>query len=260
MIPALGGLDPSARAIINAFTTPPTADRKALINSTVRSLKAGGVWAKLDSLFFLAAADSQAARVDWKRPTVTATATNSPTFAADRGYTFDGSTNYLDTNFNPATQGSAITGTTGLMASYERTNLAADRYVAGVNDGTNIFEFAPRSSVDRVLGRCGNATSAAMATDAITNSQGLTVVQRVGTNAEVYKNGAALTGAALGSPSSGLPSRNFFIGCRNNAGTPAQFRATQQSAVAIGGALSASAQTAFYTTMQAYMTAVGANV
>src|SRR5690606_35810663 len=83
------------------MTTPPTRARQLLINTTITNLIAAGLWPKLDVLYLLAAADEQAARLNWKNPgTFTCTAVNSPTFTADRGFAGDGSTSYLDTNFN----------------------------------------------------------------------------------------------------------------------------------------------------------------
>lgn len=92
-----------AQAVIDAFTTPPTFAREQQIAFLVQALQGSGAWALIDVLYVLAAADSQAALINWKDPgTLTATAVNSPTFTADRGFTFDGATNYLDTGYDPS--------------------------------------------------------------------------------------------------------------------------------------------------------------
>ena len=63
-----GGYDAATEAIAAAFTTPPTTARKNLIDAAVVALKSAGVWTKLDALYLFAAADSQAAIINWKAP------------------------------------------------------------------------------------------------------------------------------------------------------------------------------------------------
>src|SRR5262252_6152224 len=77
---AASAYDSASLAIFAAFSTPPDTTRKGVIDTCVRALKSAGVWTKLDVLYLFAAADSQAARVNWKNPgTYDGTATNSPT-------------------------------------------------------------------------------------------------------------------------------------------------------------------------------------
>lgn len=96
------------------MTVPPTAARKRLIDTTYRSLTAWSGWTKTDCLFFLAAHDGQAGRVNWKSPGTydlsvipAGTGPTSPTFVTDRGWTGAGAGatagGYLASTFNPAT-------------------------------------------------------------------------------------------------------------------------------------------------------------
>ena len=116
--------DSASMAIFNAFTTPPTQARKALINNAVVSLKNGGIWSLLDTLWMTAAADSQAATINWKSPaTFTLAPQSAPTFTADRGFAGNGTTSFLKTGFIPASNGvayvqdSASMGFWGLTAA-----------------------------------------------------------------------------------------------------------------------------------------------
>ena len=101
--------DPSAMAIMAAFTTPATMARQQLINTLVVALKAGGtssIWSNSDVIYVLAAADSQAALINWRNPgTFNATAVNSPTHKVDRGFTGDGASSRVDTGWTPSTNG-----------------------------------------------------------------------------------------------------------------------------------------------------------
>jgi len=92
-----------AQALVARFSTPPTELRKSKIDTLIGALKTAGVWAKLDVLYVRAAADSQAARLNWVAAQYDATAVSSPAFLADRGYTPDGVASYLDSGFNPTT-------------------------------------------------------------------------------------------------------------------------------------------------------------
>jgi hypothetical protein len=91
-----------ALAIFAAFTTPPTTARKEIINNVVADLVLSGVWNELDVLHVYAAADSQAALINWKSPgTFNGTLFNAPAFAADRGFTGNGSNAYISTGYTP---------------------------------------------------------------------------------------------------------------------------------------------------------------
>src|SRR3990167_508614 len=107
---ALGGAggaayDAASQLIFDSFTTPPSTQRKTDIDTLVRALKADGIWSLLDVLYVTAAADNQAAGINWKSPgTFTAIVLGTPAFVADRGYTGSAS-NALNTNYIPASDG-----------------------------------------------------------------------------------------------------------------------------------------------------------
>jgi hypothetical protein len=56
-------------ALFAAMTPAPDATRQGHIDTLIKSLKSGGVWAKLDSLSVLAAHAEQPARLNWKNAT-----------------------------------------------------------------------------------------------------------------------------------------------------------------------------------------------
>jgi hypothetical protein len=113
-----------AAALVARMTTQPTTVRKILIDALVGALKTAGVWLKLDALYVLAAHASQAALLNWVQDAYNLTAVNSPAFVADQGYTGDGSTSYLDTNFNPTTAvGAKFVQNSAHNGIWSRTNL-----------------------------------------------------------------------------------------------------------------------------------------
>lgn len=100
-----------ATALFARMTTPPSGARKTLINNLINSLKLGAtsatnIWAKIDVLYVLAAADAQAACLEWKgNAAYNAVPVGAPVFTADRGYAGDGVTAdmYLETSYAPGT-------------------------------------------------------------------------------------------------------------------------------------------------------------
>jgi hypothetical protein len=104
----VNAIDSDAWAIITAMTNRPPYARQTLIKNLVESLKTAGLWTKIDRLFVLAAADSQASLLDWKSHATKLTATTanstSPTFTADRGWQGGGAGTtvggYLSGEFN----------------------------------------------------------------------------------------------------------------------------------------------------------------
>lgn len=101
--------DSDYQAVLNYATslgyTLPSSAQQIKQNQLMLSLKAGGIWSKLDTFaMFANDGGSNFALIDWKRLT-TYTAVNSPTFSSNGGFASNGTSSYIDTNFNPATSG-----------------------------------------------------------------------------------------------------------------------------------------------------------
>jgi hypothetical protein len=106
---AVGGFDSDYQAVLNYATTQgytlPSASQQIKQNQLVLDLKVGGVWSKLDTFaVFANDGSSNFGLIDWKRLALY-TAVNSPTWTSNVGFTGNGTSSYIDTNFNPSTQG-----------------------------------------------------------------------------------------------------------------------------------------------------------
>lgn len=88
-----------AAVVANGGTV--SAGREQIVDDLIVGLKSDGLFTKLDRLWLLAAENAPSALTDIIADAL-ATATSSPTFAVDAGYTGDGATSYVDSNFNPA--------------------------------------------------------------------------------------------------------------------------------------------------------------
>jgi len=101
--------DADYQAVLNYATTQgytlPSESQQLLQNQLVVDLKDGGIWSKLDTFaVFATDGNSNFALIDWKRLSQY-TAVNSPTFTTNVGFSGNGTSAYVNTNFNPSTSG-----------------------------------------------------------------------------------------------------------------------------------------------------------
>jgi len=243
--------DPAAIAIFNAFSTPPTAARRALINNFVTALKLAGVWPLLDVLYVFAAAAQQAALINWINPgTFNGTLSGSPTFAADRGFTGSGSP-FVNSNFNPTTAPSPqFTQNSASMGGRALTSVANEiigGYVMAANTNTQLFVTATPTL------RIGINAAGVLTHDfTVSPATGLFSGSRTdANNTQAYQNGASL---GTYSTASGAPN-NDNLGFICGAGS---FGASQIASGFIGGALTPAQHAALAAAELAYMHGVGA--
>jgi hypothetical protein len=243
-------IDADAQLIFDAFTTPPTDARKITINTCVLALKAAGVWSALDILYVLAAADAQAARINWKNPGVkTLTAVNAPAFAADRGYTGNGTSSRLDTAWVPSTDGVNFTQDNASMWIWSRTSGQSALYDQGNISGAFLSALKLRGTTDVLTAYLNDAGTNV---SSVTDASGFFGVQRpAAASKKVWRNGSQI--GTAGTATTGIPpTAQWGLGA-NGSG----FSVREESALAWGASVSGS-EAAFYNAMLAYMQAVGA--
>ena len=259
-----GALDPdAARWIATVGQSNVSQGRGRLVSDTIRQLKAANVWADLDFLPVLAAENTASALVDWrarKSMSEQTTVITLPTFTADRGYAFDGVTNYLNTAFTPSTDCVAATGTSLMLGVYERTNVGTSGRAFGAQVTSN--------QCSHIIPRTGGSVATAAINSAnttyvsgVSDSRGLTVAGLTGTAGAGYKNGVVGSTPTLTILGSSLVNTALFIGGYNQAGALTLPRASTLGYCIFGrNAWSATQHAQFYDIMQRYMTQLGANV
>jgi len=134
------------RATTLGYTLPSDAV-KLKQNTLLTSMKADGVWAKLD-VFYVFAQDGGAGfgTLNWKNPNANqSTLVNAPTFVSNGGLMGNGSSSYIDTNFNPLTQG----------VNYILNN--ASRYFFTHAIGTGRFDGVVSSNLNTMARSLSNA-------------------------------------------------------------------------------------------------------
>ena len=240
-----------AATLVSRFTAPPTDARKLLIDTLVGSLKTAGVWSKLDAFYMLAAADAQSSLLNWVSTSYNLTAINSPALEVDRGYTGDGSTSYLDTNFNPTTAvGAKFVQDSAHNGIWSRTNL--NNGGASSNDaGALSSQIARQAAVSgNALGRANTGSGILIGAGAY---PGHICWSR--TAAAVWEGYAQGVDSGGGTDASAaITNANMRLLSFNGAA----FGVNQLAVGHMGSGLSAVEVSALYTAVRAYLQAIGA--
>jgi len=253
----LAAYDAASTALFARMSSQPDATRKGLIDDLIVQLKADGIWAKLDALWLLAAHDSQAARLNWVSSAHGLAAVNAPAFTADRGYAGNGSTSYLDTNWNPAAS-SLFTLDSASLGCWVNVDAGIGNLVEmGCETGTARVRINNRSTTTLMIGRANQDTGTNF-NGAPADRLGMSIVSRTASNAiAAYRKGSPV---ASGTTASGArPNSNMFL-CGYNDDGALTSPTTARLAMAFAGAgLNSTEAAAFEAAVETFLTAIGGN-
>jgi hypothetical protein len=275
----VSSLAPEVDAIVSQMSVTPTDDRIALIDVVTRQLISTGLWSLMDTLYFFAAHDQQAALVDWKVPTRNAQLVLTPQYTADRG--INCTNGYINTNFVIATDRNAFS-ITHSMGFYSRTSTrfqnSADVSIrtngAGFHHFFNVNQRTTNNddSNNRAWGDMRVTVNAETnATDGgNSNSSGLWVIgkgSRGGATNVVQstRNGAFVSSrtifGAYTEANLNAATPPTLVGVvQDSSGAPLVTMPKEYAFFFAGGPMNATQHTTFYSIILGYMRAVGANV
>ncbi len=244
--------------LLRALTGTYSTARKIQIDKLIKSLKASGIWAKLDVFQMYAAPTAADAVVNWKSPgTFNATLVNSPTLEADRGITGDGASSYIRSGFIPSTNGVNYQKDSSGLHIVIKTEVDGVKADAHVYDGTNYINFISRYASTQSIFML-NQTSSTSATIAGT-SIGFFQLLRTGATAIARRRNKVETATAT-TASSNLPTKEVYIGAQNNNGTPAAYSNRQYALFALSSGLTTGETDTFADTVEIYLDFIGAGV
>jgi hypothetical protein len=253
---AAGGLDPATTAWVNQVVTnggTVSTGRRTIVDTLITGLKTDGLWTKLDRLWLFAAENSQSALTDLVA-LASATPVNSPTFTVDRGYAGNGTSSYLNSNYNPSTA-ILYKQNDAHYSVYTRQSTAGTNIWLGAYDGTWITQLLQQNGTQFYMGINTNAGDSFNASGA-----GMNVVTRRSASAvEMFHNGISIFTNGT-SPAVAVGNLNISICARNNAGTVDSFDTDQIAASSWGNQLSVTDMGNLSSRINTYMTSVGANV
>lgn len=180
----------TARWLKTATGTPARA-RKNLYDDLIQALVDAGLWNDIEFLALLAAGDEGLALHGMKVATRVLTKFGAIPFVADRGYTSNGTTGYIDTGYIPGSGGVATRDSLTLLYS-TMTNVAADN-AFDVAAGNNL-RVNTRTVAGNLAARVNSVTSASIA---VPDSIGTFALARTGANTVgYYADGAAIGATA----------------------------------------------------------------
>ena len=252
----VNNFDVASEAFFARMSTAPTETRRAQIDTLVKSLKTAGLWDTFDVFGIASAETSQAATLNLISTSYTATPVNSPTFTADRGYTGNGTTSYLNTGYVPSAATKATLNSMCFGVYINATGgVSSSKVDFGSNNATGFSILRTYDSANTMAYRVNQGT--ASTATGITNELGHTVVSRTASNLTTpYKNGTALTTSTA--VSNALPTVAMFVGANNNNGTAANFANRRTAIYHAGSGLTSSQVSALYSAINTYLTAIGA--
>lgn len=227
-----------------------SAGRQTIVNDLIVGLKADSVWTKFDRLPIFAAENQPSALTDLVSLTLM-TAAAAPTFTVDRGYTGNGSSSYVNSNFNPFTSGVNWTGTSvsaaGWIVSADATGNAA---ILGGYDGVHFTQMLQVAG-----GWFGFPNDSNVQATTFGSGPGLIHVQSDSSNNAIFGNGGSKQTTAGGAAT--VVNANIYFDARNNSGTADLFGQHQIAGGYFGSNMTDTEVANVYSRLRTYMTAVG---
>lgn len=253
--PAAESYCAEALALFARMTTPPTTTRKDEINTLIVGLKTAGIWSKMDAMYVLAAADEQAALLNWVADTNNATAENSPSFVADSGFAGNGSTSFINTNYNPSTDGVHYEQNSASFGYLCLSDGVSNVVSNGVVVGGNYLYSLPYTDIYHRM--CVNYNSYDGVKTAVTSAKHYAIGVRDATVLYLYLDG---TQTALPAVSYAVPNGNVYMGGTNVGPALAEPNNYRYACCFLGSALDSTEAVALTTLLEAYMDAVGCGI
>ena len=236
-----------ASDLVARMTDAPSEARKGQIDTLIGSLKAAGVWSKLDALYVMAAHDAHAARLNWKQVLYDLVPVNAPTFTADRGYQGDGSTSYLDSGFDPSLAGGLFAKDDAHIGVRPLTNIASN----ALDIGTTNLRISTRTATDRISGRINDASAINNPVTATTSAHHVVLSRLDPAGYSVFKDGGSATAQTVASSA-------IASGAIQVCAAMSLFSQRQIAVAHWGAGLTEAENAALYTATQTYLAAIGA--
>lgn len=214
--------------------TKPEPKTAYAVNPFIQGCIHDGNWTQIDRIWLYAQGVQDNAKISIANPASTQiTEVNSPTWTQYQGYTGNGTTSHLRTNFNAATQGVNLTLDSASMFTYNVTNVVGGYVELGGQTGSPFPTLAlgSRFTGDLFLIRVNTSTQTSFSNS---DSRGFFVNSRTASNAnQQYKNGVSINTTTTASTS--IPNQALFSLAFSANGTPSLFSPIQQALTGFGG-------------------------
>jgi hypothetical protein len=253
----IASFDADALAFFNRVTTAGgslSLTEKNAINQLVLDMKSYSIWTKMKAIYPMVGASASACAQNLKSSNFTGIFTSGWTFAST-GVTPDGTSAYMDTNFNPTTE--IANDNTGSFGIYSRTD-RADSFSRqhGAVDGLGYILFIVKAS-SKIQNYLNSDTGTNISN---TNSQGFYQMSRDSSTNTFHSKDNTINTVSL--TAKGRPNINLFLAARNNTSGTANAFDNLEIAFAYysGQSLTTTNLSNFYTAVQAFQTTLSRQV
>jgi hypothetical protein len=249
--------DVDAQAFFDRVTTAGgtlSETEKTATNTLVLNMKTAGIWSSMKAIYPMVGASAAACAQNLKSSSFTGTFTSGWTFAST-GATPNGTSAFMDTFFNPTTNG--MSSSNGHLSVYNRSNITGtNRCLIGtIGLTTEIAINFDSADVFAMFG--SNPYPGFVQTD----KRGFYSVSRdTATTVKNYFNGTVkVNGTIVAFPD--LPNAKILLGVQGSpSGNRSNFSSNQQAFASIGDTLNSTQSADFYTAVQAFQTTLSRQV
>jgi len=249
------------KTVQDAFPTAPNKVDKRKYNNLIAGIYGLGIGQMLDCLYITAVHAADSSLLNWINPgTHDLTVVNlaAEQFTIDRGWTGNGVNGYLNTNYNPNTDGINYALNDASIGVYSRTNVAEEATDIGACDLnlTNASKIVIRWDNNKLYYNINFITSGQIEN---LDSKGFYVASRlIAASQQLYKNKTQISESFY--VPLGITSHNFYILAYNNNGVVETFTTRQISAAFAGGGMTQTNVNDFTDRIETFMDAIGAGV
>lgn len=248
-----------ARGAALGYTLPSAAQQQKL-NTFFYALEAAGIItgvasSLLDVLYLFAIdGNSDMATLNVITPTsFQCSKVNSPAFTSNQGFTGNGTTSFLNTNWNASTSGVNYTTNAASHGGYINSNVDLAQIDWGSSNGTSFLQISSRNVTSSGNGSMTINDNAGLVASN-TSTIGFYHCQRTASNARrFFKNGVSVNDDTKAS--NGIPSLSVFI-CGRNSNGGISNASTKQIGMFFAGASLDGLESAFYNAWNTYFTSL----
>ncbi len=249
------------------LTTDLSTAQKLRLTTFVKALKTGLSITDLndvfDAMYILAGETAESSLRNLVRNAYHATMVNSPSFTAFEGFTGNGVTSYIRSNYNPSVNGVNFVLNNAAIGVYSRTNSDSNGVAIGARDGVPNDILLLQRFGNKFYGRINNGEGKGVVNNN-TDSSGLFMVTRYGslsTNIVGYRNKTTLNAVGVGNPvSTDIPNAEIYIGALNVNGIVNNISIRQHSLAFFSKHITSAMRDVIVDSFEAYMDANGKGV
>jgi hypothetical protein len=253
--------DADAQAFFNRVTTAGgtlSATEQNAVNTLVIQMKTDGIWTKMKAIYPMVGASAAACAQNLKSSSFTGTFTSGWTYAST-GVTPNGTSAYMNTGFNTATNQSINNLS---LSVYVRTAAMGIGSITDMGNWENPSALPLTNIQTSATARffyCWDYSTATISFFT-SDASGMWGTSRSGTASwESFQRNVSVSQTTTTTQST-IPNNNVYLGAANGNGTTTEFSSRQIAFAHLGDSLSNTNFNNFYTAVQAFQTTLSRQV